>query len=63
MVLNNLKNELILTIDGCMVQKNPQPEIAKIFAQIFNQGILLLLKDFWNNKHNDLSVKIFLFKN
>jgi len=65
-ILNNLKNELIFTIDGCMVQKTPQIEIAKIYVQIFNHTVLILLRDFWKDNHQNLSVmknKIYLKKN
>jgi hypothetical protein len=41
-----------------MVMKIPEIQIAKIFAQIFNQAILNLIKDFWKNNHKDLTVKI-----
>lgn len=40
-----------------MVQKNPQLEIVKIFAQTFNQSILVILKDFWKNNYTILTVK------
>jgi hypothetical protein len=55
-ILNNLKNELILTIDGCMVQKMPKIEIAKIYAKIFNNSLLVLLRDFWKDNYQNLSV-------
>lgn len=55
-IFTNLKNELITTIDGCMVQKTPQTEIAKIYAQVFNHSVLIILRDFWKEKHKDLPV-------
>ena len=50
--------ELIQTIDGCMVQKTPQTEIAKIFAKTFNNYILFLVKDFWSKNYENLLVNI-----
>jgi len=55
-------NELIYTIDGCMVQKTPQTDIAKLFAKSFNNYILVLLKDFWSENYEDLKV-FYLFIN
>lgn len=56
-MFNFLQNELILTIDGCMVQKTPKAEIAKIYAQIFNHNLLILLKKFWDDNYQNLSVR------
>jgi hypothetical protein len=41
-----------------MAQKNPQIEIAQIFAKVFNQSVLLTLKEFWENNHKNLSVNL-----
>ena len=39
-----------------MAQKDPQIEIAQIFAKVFNQSVLLTLKEFWEKNHKNLSV-------
>ncbi len=52
-------NELIYTIDGCMVQKTLNTNIPIIYSKIFNNYILVLLKDFWEKNYDNLKVYIF----
>lgn len=52
-------NELINTVDGLMVQKTPQTEIAVIFSKLFNNSVLVLVKEFWSKKHENMNVIIF----
>jgi len=57
-VITNMKNELIYTIDGCMVNVPANPEIAKIFAKSFNYNVLILVKDFWAKNYENLKVRV-----
>lgn len=54
--MNNLLNELIYTVDGCMVQKTPRVDIAKIYAKTFDTALLIMLQNFWKNSHENLNV-------
>lgn len=57
-------NELIYTIDGCMVHTPPKPDIAKIYAKSFNYHVLVTVKDFWAKNFENLKVIILIkFKN
>jgi len=54
-------NELMYTIDGCMVHSQPKPEIAKIFAKSFNYHVLVIVKDFWSKNFENLKVNKFIY--
>jgi len=56
-VLNNLQNNLIRTIDGCILFTPPKLDIIKTYSEVFNSAFLLIIEKYWSMHYSDLEVK------